>query len=65
MNLGSELGWKSSQAYLAIVEHSMCQPGLPSPQGEAQDTSPGLAAFHSAKSPEYRLSESTATAKAH
>ena len=28
----------------------MCQPGRPSPQGEGQLGSPGLAAFHSAKS---------------
>ena len=34
----------------AMAEHSMCQPGRPSLQGEGQEGSPGLAAFHSAKS---------------
>ncbi len=28
----------------------MCQPGRPGPQGESQAGSPGLAAFHRAKS---------------
>jgi hypothetical protein len=35
---------------LAMAEHSMCQPGLPGPHGDAQEGSPGFAAFHSAKS---------------
>ena len=35
---------------LAIAEHSICQPGLPSPQGELQTGSPGLDFFHKAKS---------------
>ena len=35
----------------AIAEHSMCQPGRPAPQGACQHvSSPGLCAFHSAKS---------------
>lgn len=49
--------WKP---YLERVEHSICQPGLPFPQGEAQKGSCGLAAFHRAKSPACRLSESPA-----
>ena len=28
----------------------MCQPGRPGPHGDGHDGSPGLAAFHSAKS---------------
>ena len=28
----------------------MCQPGRPAPHGDGHDGSPGLAAFHSAKS---------------
>ena len=46
-----------------MVEHSMCQPGLPSPHGEPQNGSWGFAAFHSAKSLVCRLSESTANGK--
>jgi transposase InsO family protein len=44
--------WMQNQPYLAIVEHSMCHPGRPRPlpQGDAHHGSPGLAAFHSAKS---------------
>lgn len=49
--------------YLEMVEHSMCQPGLPFPQGEAQNTSWGLAAFQRAKSLACRLSESPANNK--
>ncbi len=33
-----------------MAEHSICQPGLPLPQGESHEISPGLAAFQSAKS---------------
>lgn len=36
--------------YLAIAEHSICQPGLPGPHDEFQEGSPGFAAFHRAKS---------------
>lgn len=50
---------KSKKSDLDIVEHSMCQPGRPFPQGEFQDSSWGLAAFHRAKSLPCRLSEST------
>lgn len=46
--------------YLERVEHSMCQPGLPFPQGDAQNTSCGLAAFHRAKSLACRLSVAAA-----
>lgn len=33
-----------------MAEHSMCHPGRPLPQGHGQDGSPGLEAFHRAKS---------------
>ena len=33
-----------------IAEHSRCQPGRPGPHGVGQLGSPGLAAFHRAKS---------------
>ena len=33
-----------------MATHSVCQPGRPSPQGDSQVGSPGLAAFHSTKS---------------
>lgn len=49
--------------YLEMVEHSICQPGLPFPQGEAQNISWGLAAFQRAKSLACRLSESPANNK--
>ena len=37
---------------MLIAEHSMCQPGRPSPHGLGQDTSPSsdARAFHNAKS---------------
>lgn len=38
------------QISLAIAEHSICQPGLPSPHGESQNGSPGFDFFHNAKS---------------
>src|SRR5690554_5302592 len=44
-----------------MAEHSMCQPGRPSPQGDCQLTSPGLAAFHRAKSAGLRLASCTST----
>ena len=37
-------------SYHAITEHSICQPGLPGPQGLGHAGSPCLLAFHSAKS---------------
>ena len=40
----------SPKCFVAITEHSICQPGRPLPQGESQLISPGLALFHSAKS---------------
>ena len=33
-----------------MTEHSICQPGRPGPHGDGQDGSPGLEAFHRAKS---------------
>jgi hypothetical protein len=35
---------------LAITEHSICHPGLPSPHGLGHFGSSGLLAFHKAKS---------------
>ena len=35
---------------MLIAEHSMCQPGRPAPIAVSHDGSPGLGAFHSAKS---------------
>ena len=40
---------------LAMVEHSMCQPGLPLPHGDSQNGSWGLDLFQRAKSLESRL----------
>jgi len=34
----------------AITEHSICQPGLPGPQGDSHEGSPSLDFFQSAKS---------------
>lgn len=39
----------------------MCQPGRPGPQGDCHDGSPGLAAFHRAKSAALRFRGSTST----
>lgn len=47
--------------YLAMAEHSMCQPGLPGPHNESQDGSPGFAAFHRAKSKLLFLNECRVT----
>src|SRR5579863_633940 len=44
-----------------MAEHSMCQPGRPSPHGEVQEGSPGLARFHSTKSKGSSLASSTCT----
>ena len=33
-----------------MTEHSICHPGRPGPQGDGQEGSPGLDAFHRAKS---------------
>ena len=41
--------------FVAMAEHSRCQPGRPRPHGVGHDGSPGLAAFHSAKSRGSRL----------
>lgn len=47
---------KAVPRYLwAIAEHSRCQPGRPRPHGVSQDGSPGLTAFHIAKSRASRL----------
>jgi hypothetical protein len=51
----------SPMSALIMLLHSMCQPGRPAPQGLSQHGSPGLAAFHSAKSAAPRLRLSTAT----
>ena len=52
--------WISKSApssFSAIAEHSMCQPGRPSPQGEGQNASSScLRAFQSAKSSGLSLS---------
>ena len=42
-----------------MAEHSMCHPGLPGPQGESHEHSPGFAAFHTAKSMGSRLFSSS------
>lgn len=48
--------------HLAIVEHSMCHPGLPLPHGDSQQGSPALDLFHKAKSLASRLCEPCAEA---
>ena len=40
-----------------MTEHSICQPGLPNPQGESQAGSPGFEDFQRAKSEAVRLPE--------
>jgi hypothetical protein len=44
-----------------IAEHSMCQPGRPSPNIEGHLGSPGFAAFHSTKSSGSFFASATAT----
>ena len=44
-----------------ITTHSVCHPGRPGPQGDAQVGSPGLAFFHSTKSRGERFSSSAST----
>jgi hypothetical protein len=44
-----------------MAEHSMCHPGRPWPQGDAHEGSPGLAAFHRAKSRGFFFRSSTST----
>jgi hypothetical protein len=54
----------SPSTAFAIAEHSICQPGRPSPQGDGQRASagsPGFAAFHSAKSAGSLFPASTST----
>src|SRR5882672_1456137 len=41
----------------AMTEHSICHPGLPGPQIEGQEGSPGFDAFQSAKSAAYRVED--------
>ena len=41
---------KRVKSYLAIAEHSMCQPGLPRPHGDSQNGSFFFEAFHRTKS---------------
>eukprot|EP01045_Picozoa_sp_COSAG04_P056110 COSAG04_NODE_26012_length_300_cov_1.288557_2_plen_38_part_01 len=38
----------------------MCQPGRPPPHGDSHDGSPGLEAFHSAKSLAFFFSDASA-----
>ena len=40
----------SPRYFIAMAEHSMCQPGRPGPRRVSQDVSPGLVAFQRAKS---------------
>src|SRR3990170_2064570 len=50
---------KPSPRYcIDMAEHSMCQPGRPGPHGVSHAGSPGLEAFHSAKSSGSRLRSS-------
>lgn len=49
--------------HLAMVEHSMCHPGLPLPHGESQQGSPALDLFHNAKSLASRLCEPCAESR--
>ena len=48
---------------MVIAEHSMCQPGLPSPMSVAHDGSPGLGPFQSAKSRTSSLAYSSASTR--
>ena len=48
---------------MLIAEHSMCQPGRPVPIGVSHDGSPGLDAFHSAKSRTSPLPYSSASTR--
>ena len=48
---------------MLIAEHSMCQPGRPSPMAVVHDGSPGLAPFHSAKSRTSSLAYSSASTR--
>ena len=56
--------WMSScspRCFIAIAEHSMCQPGRPGPHGLSHQGSPGLEDFQSAKSIGSSLRSSTST----
>mmetsp|Transcript_104569 Transcript_104569/g.320324 ORF Transcript_104569/g.320324 Transcript_104569/m.320324 type:complete len:239 (-) Transcript_104569:1006-1722(-) len=56
--------WMSSvspRCFLAMALHSMCQPGRPRPQGDAQEGSFSFAVFHSAKSSGASLPSPTPT----
>ena len=44
-----------------MTTHSVCHPGRPAPNGASQDGSPGLTAFHSAKSSGERFWTSIST----
>ena len=48
---------------MLIAEHSMCQPGRPSPTAVDHDGSPGLGPFHSAKSRTSSLPYSSASTR--
>src|SRR3989344_6064319 len=63
-----ELVEGSPKYFMLITEHSMCQPGLPTPQGES-NASPRLLAsadslFQSAKSEGFSLSYSSTSTRA-
>ncbi len=50
--------WMSNvgpRIFMLMAEHSMCHPGRPGPHGLSHAGSPGLAAFHRAKSAAFRL----------
>ena len=46
-----------------IAEHSICQPGRPSPQGDGHEGSPGFACFHRTKSSGSSFASSTLHAR--
>src|SRR5271165_2695324 len=54
----------SPSSCIDITEHSRCHPGLPGPIDVFQDASPGLGAFHSAKSRALSLSYSSTSTRA-
>ncbi len=54
----------SPRYFIAIAEHSMCQPGRPGPIAVSHEGSPGFGAFHSAKSRALSLSYSSTSTRA-
>src|SRR5271157_4413425 len=51
----------SPRKFWLIIEHSICHPGLPLPQGLSHHGSPSLLAFHRAKSRGYLFFSLTST----